>query len=154
MAAAAMDEALSNLRVHIATCEQLENNLRGKATGGLAGGKPRSGSKAARKERAGGGSLGAGGSGRAVAAGHVGTKSVAEILRECMDVCKQSRKRHREENERPILLGGDSLSQFTRFTDQIAMDPYVQFLHYVPRLVNVVRVVLPVLHPPILTFSL
>jgi len=126
-----MEKALDNLRVGIATCEKLENGLRGKPT--TVAPKPRPTPKNARKD---------GTSGRAQqpANGDIQIHAVQDILSECISACKQSRKRHREENQTPNLLDDTSLSQFTRFTDQIALDPYKQFLHYVPRLVNIVTV--------------
>jgi len=115
----------------IATCEELENGLRGKPT--TVPPKPRPTPKNARKD-------GISGRAQQPTNGDTQTRAVQDILSECIAACKQCRKRHREENQTPNLLDDASLSQFTRFTDQIALDPYKQFLHYVPRLVNVVTV--------------
>lgn len=115
-----MDEALDNLKLHIATCEQFENNLRGKK-----GVSTPSGYKVTKTKRN-------------KASVSIPTIPVDQLLGECIEVCQQSRKRQQEDNRLPNLLPDAPLSQFTRFTDQIALNPYVQFLHYVPRLVNVV----------------
>ena len=142
-----MEDALHSLRTDIVTCELLENNLRGKPAAAVS--KPRSNSKASRKEGCKEG-MGVGAHGcnenagprptqqRQDGCGAVQPRSVNEILWKCILACRESRKRHREENAQPDNLDDASLSQLTRFTDQIAMDPYKQFLHYVPRLVNVV----------------
>ena len=126
-----MESALENLRVDIATCEQIENNLRGRPATAVA--KPRNAPKGGSKDSV-------NGHAQQPMKGVVQTRDVDDVLAECISACKQSRKRHREENQTPNLLDDTSLSQFTRFTDQIALDPYKQFLHYVPRLVNIVTV--------------
>ena len=64
-------------------------------------------------------------------------RSVDEVLAACIEACKESRKRHREADPDEDTTD-HGLSQYTRFTDEIALDVYKKFLHYVPRLVNVV----------------
>lgn len=115
-----MEEALTALQTDIATCQALENGLRGTPLGSQA--KARSG-KAKTKEP------------REVASA---TRSVEGVLDACIQACKTGRKRHREESDPPDDMSDAGLSQYTRFTDQIALGVYKQFLHYVPRLVNVV----------------
>ena len=68
------------------------------------------------------------------------SRTVEDVLHTCLDACKMSRKRHREESGPPADKSDAGLSQYTRFTDRISLDVYKQFLHYVPRLVNVVTV--------------
>ena len=117
-----MDAALQALRTDIATCETLENALKGKPP--QPEGKTRSGAK---KDAA-------------ANASAPKRRDIEEVLSKCIDACKESRKRHREESEPPEPMDDKSLSQYARFTREFALEPYQQFLHYVPRLVNVVTV--------------
>ena len=115
-----MDQALNALRVDIATCEGLENGLKGKAA------QPEIKSRGASKKEA------------SSRASLVKRRDVDEVLQKCLYACKESRKRHREESPASEPVDDSSLSQYTRFTREFALDPYKHFLHYVPRLVNVV----------------
>lgn len=117
-----MEEALAALQADLATCQTIENSLRGKPLGGPA--KARQIKAKAKEPR----DVGCAGRG------------VEEVLVACIEACKQSRKRHREESGPPDDTSDAGLSQYTRFTDRIALDVYKQFLHYAPRLVNVVTV--------------
>ena len=115
-----MDAALQALQVDVATCQSFENLLRGKPEAAEA--KARGGK-----------------SSRAVAASAVvQTRTVEAVLDACMEACKASRKRHLDEAGPGDDRSDAGLSQYTRFTDGIALKDYEQFLHYVPRLVNVV----------------
>ena len=115
-----MEEALAALQADVATCQSLENSLRGKPLGTQVKARP---GKAKAKEQRDAGS---------------NSRSIDDVLSACIRACKESRKRHREESVPPEDTSDAGLSQYTRFTDQIALDVYKQFLHYVPRLVNVV----------------
>lgn len=127
-----MDDALSALRTDVATCQAIENSLRGRPPGS----EPRARtSKAARKDSAG---------------AAIPTRDVQELLETCIGACRASRKRHQESATPPDDTSDHGLSQYTRFTDQISLDVYKQFLHYVPRLVNVVRARPHHAHPPAL----
>jgi len=75
---------------------------------------------------------------------------VGDVLTTCIQECTASRKRFREESVATDDLSDEGLSQFTRFTDDIGLDVYKDFLHYAPRLVNVVTVRLLATHRPIL----
>tara|TARA_B100000575_G_scaffold288289_1_gene288059 strand:- start:2424 stop:2801 length:378 start_codon:yes stop_codon:yes gene_type:complete len=110
-----MDNALERLRADIATCHTIELKLRGKVVD--LEGK----SKASR-----------------VAKREVSKKrSIGDVLDNCIEACKASRKKHREEEHVTTDLSDYALSQMARFTDGIALEPFARFLHYVPRLVNV-----------------
>jgi len=117
-----MDEALAALQADVATCQSLENSLRGKPLGSQSKGRA---GKVKPKEP------------RDVS---LNSRTVEDVLHTCLDACKMSRKRHREESGPPADKSDAGLSQYTRFTDRISLDVYKQFLHYVPRLVNVVTV--------------
>lgn len=124
-----MDAALQALRADIATCEILEKSLKGKPP--QPEGKTRG---AAKKDTL-------------SSAVVPKRRDVEEVLIKCVNACKDSRKRHREESAPAEPVDDKSLSQYTRFTRELALEPYKQFLHYVPRLVNVVTV-RPVPTPP------
>jgi hypothetical protein len=116
-----MDAALQVLRDDLNACQALETALRGRPAELV-----RSRSKGVRKP--------------APAPVQPGL-SAAEVqtrAESCLEACKESRKRHREKADPPNDLSDEALSQYTRFTDGTALDVYKQFLHYVPRLVNVV----------------
>lgn len=114
-----MDAALEELQASVATCQALENTLRGKPS---TSGRPR-GRAPASKESSG-----------------ASPQAVEDVLTACIEACKDSRKRFRAEVGPPDNTTDAGLSQYTRFTDKIALASYQQFLHYVPRLVNVVTV--------------
>ena len=57
--------------------------------------------------------------------------------------CRVERKRARAE-ETPIDVSDQALSKQTRFTDSVALANYAPFLHYLPRLVNIVRALLSI----------
>ena len=59
-----------------------------------------------------------------------------ELLDEALDACKAERKRKREDDDG--LVGDGELHHLTRHTHNYALYPYRKFLHYVPRVVNVV----------------
>lgn len=128
----AMEDALRALQADVATCQTLENALRGKPA--TTEPKPRAG-KGARKDTAASGTSG---------------REVGDVLTTCIQECTASRKRFREESVATDDLSDEGLSQFTRFTDDIGLDVYKDFLHYAPRLVNVVTVRLLATHRPIL----
>lgn len=58
---------------------------------------------------------------------------VADVVKSCRDERKRKRS---DENAAPI--DDAALSSYARFTDGMALKPYEPFLHYVPRLVNIV----------------
>tara|TARA_B100000519_G_scaffold117977_1_gene101772 strand:- start:131 stop:694 length:564 start_codon:yes stop_codon:yes gene_type:complete len=111
------DEALGALHASIATTLAFEQELRG---GGGDGRRPAKGAAAA-------------------APPVPGAQSVAHALEASLEACVASRKRAREAAPADDDLSDEALSQYTRFTKQIALAPYTPFLHYVPRLVNVVH---------------
>ena len=59
-----------------------------------------------------------------------------EIARTVLAACSRKRKTVTDESE--ALIADDALSKMARFTDKFKLKPYERFLHYVPRLVNVV----------------
>ena len=62
--------------------------------------------------------------------------------------CRAERKRARSE-ETEVDTSNETLCKQTRFTDSMALADYAPFLHYVPRLVNIVRTLSPLaLTPP------
>lgn len=115
-----MDEALTSLQTDVITCQALETALRGKPLAGE--NKPRV-SKASRKH---------------TLTTDVQPHAIDAVLKKCIDACKASRKRQRDEADPPDNASDEGLSQYTRFTDQISLEVFQKFLHYVPRLVNVV----------------
>lgn len=64
-----------------------------------------------------------------------------EIAHTVLAAC--NRKRKAATDEREALVTNDALSKMARFTDKFKLKPYEQFLHYVPRLVNIVTVCAP-----------
>jgi hypothetical protein len=130
-----MEEALQKLRADISTCETLENTLRGKPLSGII--KQRT-ARAVKKARENGTVCKTPVTVERPCTGAAARK-VDDVLQTCLAVCKEARKRHRETTpEEP--MDDHSLSQHTRFTDQMNLKPFEKFLHYVPRLVNVVTV--------------
>ena len=65
-------------------------------------------------------------------------RSPVEIATQVLAACAAQRKR--TPAERPPDTSDEALSKRARFTDKFALAPYAPFLHYVPRLVNVVTV--------------
>ena len=59
---------------------------------------------------------------------------VADVVKACRD----ERKRRIDEDA-ANSVDDATLSKYARFTDGMALKPYEPFLHYVPRLVNIVR---------------
>ena len=111
-----LDNALERLRADIATCHTIEAGLRGKTA------DPNGKSKASR-----------------VAKREASKKrSIGDVLEGCIRVCKESRKKYKEEEYVKTDLSDYALSQLSRFTHGMALAPFARFLHYVPRLVNVV----------------
>jgi len=66
------------------------------------------------------------------------TAVVREVLQDVLQNGKRHRKRHREEQGLEVDTSDAALSKLARFLDGDALHPYAQFLHFVPRLVNVV----------------
>lgn len=111
-----MDEAFAVLKKDVDTCLALEARMRGTRTA------PTKGKKMDKRAPA------------------VALKTVQEVLEASVSACGKKRKRMAEEAGPGESKEGAALSQYTRFTDAMALDPYKLFLHYVPRLVNVVTV--------------
>lgn len=113
-----MEEAFKALQTDVATCQHFENTLRG---------KPAAAESHSRSTKS---------------SGHTAAppppRTVEAVLEDCMEACKASRKRHIEEAGPGDDVSDAGLSQYARFTDGLALKDYEQFLHYVPRLVNVV----------------
>ena len=138
-----MDEALRSLRVDIASAEALENGLKGKGSFLKTGNQKLCGGKETKEGKDGkAGKSKTGGKVACTRGQETGPRDVGTILEECIDACKATRKRIRENAGPAEDLSDHRLSQLTRFTEGMALDPYKQFLHYVPRLVNIVTVVL------------
>lgn len=112
---ALLEDALEALRTDIATCHSMEAGLHGKST------DPNGKSKASRMAK------------RNAAR----KRTTEDVLAQCMAACAESRKRYRAEEYTPVDTSDHALSQMARFTRGIALGPFAQFLHYVPRLVNV-----------------
>lgn len=62
----------------------------------------------------------------------------AEIMKSVLEECKKKRKWMASTKEADT--SNETLSKMARFTDKFNLKPYEPFLHYVPRLVNVVTV--------------
>ena len=155
-----MEEALAALQTDIATCQVLDNRLRGKDVSQQPKARPAKAKANARSQKNREKSIARAKDDDAnddddvitdlakeslakntcTADAGSNTRSMGDMLRTCINACQESRKRHREESGPPEDTSDESLSQYTRFTDEIALDDYKQFLHYVPRLVNVVTV--------------
>ena len=118
-----MEDALQRLRDDLKTCQSLEAALRGRhAT--LVRSRSKGGTRPTPKSDA----------------PQLTEADVKKRVADCLEACKHSRKRHCRKAGPPDDLSDRALSQFTRFTDGVALDVYKHFLHYVPRLVNVVTV--------------
>jgi hypothetical protein len=103
-----MDALLRSVALDAATCDGIERNLRG-----------RSGSKPGPRRDA-------------------PVRDLREVVQGCVQACRESRKRHHEENGPGPDTSDAALSQYARFTDHNALRVYRKFLWYAPRLVNVV----------------
>ena len=118
-----MEAALRSLEVDVATCKYLEDSLSGKS---------KSDSRARKARLI--------GRPKDNSLTHIACepRSVPDILKHVITACRTARKRSREEAGEGDDLSDAALSQYARFTKEIALKPYEPFLHYVPRLVNVV----------------
>lgn len=61
-----------------------------------------------------------------------------EIMKSVLEECKKKRKWMA--SNKATDTSDEALSKLARFTDKFNLKPYEPFLHYVPRLVNVVTV--------------
>tara|TARA_B100001094_G_scaffold330686_2_gene396541 strand:+ start:439 stop:816 length:378 start_codon:yes stop_codon:yes gene_type:complete len=68
-------------------------------------------------------------------------KDPVTLTKQVLDACKTCRKRGVDTLDRDI--SDQALNKVARFTDKFNLKPYEPFLHYVPRLVNVVTVDTP-----------
>lgn len=59
-----------------------------------------------------------------------------EILENVLGECKKKRKLLHNDDEHTV--SDEHLSKMARFTDKFKLAPYKNFLHFVPRIVNVV----------------
>ena len=123
-----MDRLLSD----VTGCEDVENLLRGKDAPRVTQRRlPRSGERGRGKGR-----------GRGRGAGRVAhpplpaARTVQQLVDSCIQACKKQRVAEEKAEEAEITVS--ALSQYSRFTDGMCLAPYERFLHYVPRLVNVV----------------
>ena len=125
-----MQESMQEVWADMRACERVENMLRGKQEV-----KPAVQRRLPRGRGNGRGGKRAGrGSSTAAAASEL---SVEDLTAGAVAACKEERKRRRllevaEEHS------DETLSELARFTDGMRLDLYEPFLHYVPRLVNVV----------------
>ncbi len=124
--ASGLEDALAALKRDLRTCQSLENALRGK--GNCPEESRASGNKPTRKRP----------SPEAMPSPSV--NSVETVLTAVVSACKQSRVDAVHDAGAPDDTSDAALAQYTRHTDGIALDVYSKFLHYVPRLVNVVTV--------------
>ena len=69
---------------------------------------------------------------------HAEPRCFGELVHEAVEACRASRKRQRAEAGPPTDLSDAALSQYSRFTREMPLAPFESFLHFVPRLVNVV----------------
>lgn len=118
----ALDSALAALKSDVRTCQSLENGLRGRCETAE---QSRNG-KPVRKRAA------------ADSAAETGVRSMEDVLSTVLEKCKQSRIQAIEDAGPPDDTSDSALAQHTRHTDDIALEVYAKFLHYVPRIVNVV----------------
>ena len=123
-----LERTLVDLVHDVAACATLESLVCGK-------GMPKAAKPRARR-RANGAAPSAGAARTAL------SKAVpfdtCERVRTVVDACREARKRLRERTP-DEQLGDAALSKLARFTDGAALAPYAPFLHFVPRLVNIVR---------------
>jgi hypothetical protein len=66
------------------------------------------------------------------------TRAPVEITRGVLTECNTERKRSRGDTKEDT--SDEALSKVARFTDKFNLKPFEPFLHYVPRLVNIVTV--------------
>lgn len=133
-----LGEAMGKLFSDMSACQTIENLLRGKPPP-----KPtvqRRAPRGSRSVRGSGGKQSSGGvASHTLAVTSIANRSVQEIVSVNIAECKKSRKRLLEKEELTMQkIDDESLSQYAQFTDGINLAPYENFLHYVPRLVNVV----------------
>lgn len=62
-------------------------------------------------------------------------RSPKELAERVLDACRRKRK---ERPNVPQCLEDERLSRLARFTDKFDLEPFTNFMHYVPRLVNIV----------------
>lgn len=118
----ALDAALAALKSDVRTCQSLENTLRGR---GDTAERSQNG-KPVRKRAA------------ADLTVDAGVRPTEDILSAVISKCKQTRAQAVEDAGPPDDTGDLALAQHTRHTDGLSLEVYARFLHYVPRLVNVV----------------
>ena len=122
-----MQAAAKRLISDVTACEEVETLLRGKPTPKVTQRRlPRSAGRGKGRGR-----------GRSRSAPmDVESKSIEDLIQGCVDACKRQRTGETTEDEEKY--SSEHLSQYARFTDGMCLAPYERFLHYVPRLVNVV----------------
>jgi len=126
---AQMPETYDELVADVMACATLESLVCGK-------GMPKAPKPRARRRLA---------AGRGAQAQTKGTPfDTYERVSTVVKACRAERKRARAE-EVQVDTTDETLSAQTRFTDSMALADYAPFLHYVPRLVNIVRT--PFSHP-------
>lgn len=128
-----LNAALLALHSDLLLCQTLEQKLRGH-TAASETAKPRA-SKAPRKRPAPAAAapLQSGAATEAAV-----DERVEDVLNTLLSNCKQARRQRLQEQGPQPPLTDEALSQYTRFTDGLSLGVYSQFLHYVPRLVNIV----------------
>lgn len=118
----ALDAALAALKSDLRMCQSLENRLRGRSDTAE---RLRNG-KTPRKRAA------------PDTTADAAPRSMQDALTSVVAKCKQSRAQAVEDASAPDDTSDLAIAQHTRHTDGIALEVYSKFLHYVPRLVNVV----------------
>ncbi len=76
--------------------------------------------------------------GKNAGADEVLTRSSGPLLQSLLSESRKVRKRQEDEGPPAPDTSDHGISQWTRFTDGSALEKYGRFLHYVPRLVNIV----------------
>ena len=76
--------------------------------------------------------------GKSAGADEVLARSSGPLLKTLLSESRKARQRQEDAGPRPLDASDHGLSQWTRFTDGSALKKYGPFLHYVPRLVNIV----------------
>ena len=118
-----MSETYDELVADVSACATLESLVCGK-------GMPKAPKPRARRRMA---------TGRGAQAQTKGTPfDTYDRVSTVVKACRTERKRARAE-EKHVDTSDDALLKQTRFTDSMALADYAPFLHYVPRLVNIVR---------------
>ena len=78
-------------------------------------------------------------------------RDATEITKTVLDACNAERRKAKAKAVK-VDTSDEKLSSMARFTDRFKLKPYEKFLHYVPRLVNVVTVrpqaLRPLCHTP------